>query len=401
VAKKSTPDIPVAQLGKEQSPPSDSPAMVHSSRTRKAQVVEVSSSEDQEVFPVDGQLLMVMPRAGASLKNPDVHLPILRADDNGYYLEMRVESEGADPSEVEVTRRVPLDDLSAEEWEGLKEQYANLDLQSCTDQGISRGLEKIQDRKIQRLFMALLTFLNPRQVSIVLYLYKQAAKQGKGPLVSFRSNDLLESLGYTRTKDGGFASKLRSQLNRDLVALHRTELVLAQSLRKGNSLGAKVMIKSVLRIKDYEIDNVPRDFDLAKAADYTYELADAYTVALEFFEGPGRTGDYVLFAGDIDITQKLGSNAKSDYKTKLLIYLASRMKWDTLHEGKYLVISKHYLFKNLDLLGSNSSRNNQIFWRTVEELQQEGYIIGAQELPGKKKVSNIQFQINPERLRCS
>ncbi len=401
MAKKSTPDIPVAQLGKEQSPPSDSPAMVHSSRTRKAQVVEVSSSEDQEVFPVDGQLLMVMPRAGASLKNPDVHLPILRADDNGYYLEMRVESEGADPSEVEVTRRVPLDDLSAEEWEGLKEQYANLDLQSCTDQGISRGLEKIQDRKIQRLFMALLTFLNPRQVSIVLYLYKQAAKQGKGPLVSFRSNDLLESLGYTRTKDGGFASKLRSQLNRDLVALHRTELVLAQSLRKGNSLGAKVMIKSVLRIKDYEIDNVPRDFDLAKAADYTYELADAYTVALEFFEGPGRTGDYVLFAGDIDITQKLGSNAKSDYKTKLLIYLASRMKWDTLHEGKYLVISKHYLFKNLDLLGSNSSRNNQIFWRTVEELQQEGYIIGAQELPGKKKVSNIQFQINPERLRCS
>ncbi|MCU0569891.1 MAG: hypothetical protein MUF49_25370 [Oculatellaceae cyanobacterium Prado106] len=361
----------------------------------------MSSSEDQEVFPVDGQLLMVMPRAGASLKNPDVHLPILRADDNGYYLEMRVESEGADPSEVEVTRRVPLDDLSAEEWEGLKEQYANLDLQSCTDQGISRGLEKIQDRKIQRLFMALLTFLNPRQVSIVLYLYKQAAKQGKGPLVSFRSNDLLESLGYTRTKDGGFASKLRSQLNRDLVALHRTELVLAQSLRKGNSLGAKVMIKSVLRIKDYEIDNVPRDFDLAKAADYTYELADAYTVALEFFEGPGRTGDYVLFAGDIDITQKLGSNAKSDYKTKLLIYLASRMKWDTLHEGKYLVISKHYLFKNLDLLGSNSSRNNQIFWRTVEELQQEGYIIGAQELPGKKKVSNIQFQINPERLRCS
>jgi hypothetical protein len=56
------------------------------------------------------------------------------------------------------------------------------------------------------------------------------------------------------------------------------------------------MIKSVLRIKDYEIDNVPRDFDLAKAADYTYELADAYTVALEFFDGPGRTEDYVLFA---------------------------------------------------------------------------------------------------------
>ena len=252
------------------------------------------------------------------------------------------------------------------------------------------------------MIVALLTFLNPRQVSVVLYLYKQAAQKGNSPLVSFRSNELLESLGYTRTKDGGFAAKLRSQLNQDLVALHRTELILAQSLKKrGNNVGAKVMIKSVLRIKDFEIDNVPRDFDLAKAADYTYELADAYTVSLEFFEGPSRTGDYVLFANSIDISQKLGNNTKNDYKTKLLVYLASRMKWDKLQDGKYLVISKQYLFKNLDLLGSNSSRNNQIFWRTVEELQQEGYFLRVQELPGKRKAASVQFQINSEKIYCN
>ena len=278
------------------------------------------------------------------MRNPDIQLPILCSDRESYYLEMRVEADPRNTDEVAVTRRVPLEDLSAEEWEELKDQYAKLDLRSCSDQGISKGLEKIQDRRIQRLFMALLTFLNPRQVSIVLYLYKQAAQQGNGPLVTFRSNDLLESLGYTRTKDGGFASKLRSQLNQDLVALHRTELVLAQSLRKGDNIGAKVTIKSVLRIKGYEIDNVPRDFDLVKAADYTYELADSYTVSLEFFEGPGRTGDYVLFANSIDITQKLGSNAKNDYRTKLLVYLASRMKWDKLKDGQYLTISKRYLF---------------------------------------------------------
>ncbi len=359
------------------------------------------TKKDRTTFPVDGQLLMVLPRASASLKNPDVQLPILRSDEDGYYLEVRVEADPNETSELALTRRIPLENLTAEEWEDLKQQYAQLDLQTCTDQGISKGLEKIQDRRIQRLFMALLTFLNPRQVSIVLYLYKLAAQQGNGPQVTFRSNDLLESLGYTRTKDGGFASKLRSQLNRDLVALHRTELVLAQSLRKGNNIGAKVIIKSVLRIKDYEIDNVPRDFDLVKAADYTYELADAYTVSLEFFEGPGRTGDYVLFASDIDISQKLGSNAKNDYATKLLIYLASRLKWDTPQDGQFLAISKQYLFKNLDLLGSNSSRNNQIFWRTVEELQQQGYILGAQELPGKKKASIIQFQINPEKLQAN
>jgi hypothetical protein len=354
----------------------------------------------EPTFPVDGQLLMVLPRAGASLKNPDVQLPILRSDPDGYYLEMRVEADPRDPSEVSVVRRVPLDNLSVEEWEDLKIQYASLDFQACVDHGLNKGLEKLQDRKVERLFMALLTFLNPRQVSIVMYLYRLAAQQENGPVVTFRSNDLLQSLGYTRTKDGGFAAKLRSQLNRDLVALHRTELVFAQSLRKGGNMGAKVMIKSVLRIKDYEIDNVPRDFDLSKAADYTYELADAYTISLEFFDGPSRTGDYVLFGNSIDVTQKLGSNAKCDYKTKLLVYLASRMKWDTPQDGQYIVISKQYLFKNLDLFGSNTSRNNQIFWRTVDELKQEGYILNAQELPGKKTITNVQFQLNSVKMRC-
>lgn len=361
----------------------------------------MASIERDLTFPVDGQLLMVLPRAGASINNPDIRLPILRSDGDGYYLEMRVEADTNDAGEVAVTRRVPLEDLTTDEWEELKEQYDSLDLKTLAAQGIGKGLEKIQDRRIQRLFMALLTFLNPRQVGIVLYLYKLADEQNNGPVVTFRSNDLLENLGYSRTKGGSFHAKVRSQLNRDLVALHRVELVLAKSLREGNKIGAEVIIKSILRIRSYKIENLSRDFDLVKAADYTYELADSYTVSLEFFEGSSRTGDYVLFAGDVDVTQKLGSNTKNDYRTKLLIYLASRLKWDSPQDGQYLTISKQYLFKNLDLLGSNSSRNNQIFWRTVEELQQEGYILGAQELPGKRKTPSVQFQINPEKLRPS
>ncbi|WP_263747243.1 hypothetical protein [Plectonema radiosum] len=95
------------------------------------------------------------------------------------------------------------------EWEEIKEQYANFDLKACKDEGISKGLENIQDLRVQRLFVALLTFLNPRQVAIVLFLYKQAREQGKGSLVYFRSNDLLESLGYSRAKDGSFTTRLR------------------------------------------------------------------------------------------------------------------------------------------------------------------------------------------------
>jgi len=265
---------------------------------------------------------MMLPRVAASVNNPDVSLPILRSDGDGYYLEMRVEADTSDPSEVAVIRRVPLEDLTTDEWQELNQQYDNIDLEALLDQGISKGLEKIHDRKIQRLFMALLTFLNPRQVGIVLYLYKLAAEQNNGAVVTFRSNDLLKNLGYSRTKGGSFHAKVRSQLNRDLVALHRVELVLAKSLREGNKVGAEVIIKSILRIKSCKIENLARDFDLVKVADYTYELADSYTISLEFFEEPSRTGDYVLFAGDVDVTQKLGSNTKNDYRT----YLTSLVK---------------------------------------------------------------------------
>ena len=76
------------------------------------------------------------------------------------------------------------------------------------------------------------------------------------------------------------------------------------------------------------------------------------------------------------------------------------MKWDKLKDGQYLLISKNCLLKNLDLLGSNKSRNNKILWRTIEQLNQDDYIVEAQELIGKRNLTKIQFQINPQRIKC-
>lgn len=356
-------------------------------------------SKEDAVFRVDGELMMILPRAAASIANPDVQAPIFQMDAEGYFLEVRVKDDPLEDSEVAVSRRVRVNELSSEEWKNIKDQYHNFDLKAFTDEGISKGLEKIQDRRIQRLFSALITFLNTRQVSILLFLYRKAREQGNNRVVSFRSNELLKSLGYKLTQKGYFTARSRSQLNQDLVALHRIELVFARSLIKGNNRGAKVVVKSIIRIQGYEIDNLPRDFDLAKAADYTYELADAYTIALEFFDGLERTGDYVELSDSIDIKQKQGNNARYDYKMKLLIYLANRMRRDKLTNGEYLLISRRCLFKNLDLFSSNVSRNNQILWRTIEELKTDGYILDAKELPGKRSMVNIQFQINPDKLR--
>ncbi|MGB3295235.1 MAG: hypothetical protein WBB01_19815 [Phormidesmis sp.] len=312
---------------------------------------------------------------------------------------MRVDEDPDDISEVGVTRRIPLDNISADQWQELKREYDNLDLEACLSKGI-KGLEKIEDLRFRRLTATLLTFLNPRQVQLVLYLYRAAATEGTGSIVQFRSNDLLEVMGYQRTSDGGFHSVIRSQLHGDMMALHRTELVYAEQTAVEGRVEADIFIKSVLRIISFKIDNVQRAFDLDEAADYTYASADAYTVNLEFFQTPTRDdGDYVLF-GSLDMHQDVGKSTDHDYGVKLLIYLASRLKWDSPKDGQYLTISRRTLHKNLDLFGKNSSRNNKIFWRTVNELTQKGFLISARELPGKRKSSVlVEFQLNPEKIQ--
>ena len=358
------------------------------------------ASPQLDLFAVDGQLIRILPRAGASFRNPDVNMPVLRSDAGGYYLEMRVDADPDEIGEVGLTRRIPLDNLSGEEWQELKKEYESLDLEACLNKGI-KGLDQIEDLRFRRLTATLLTFLNPRQVELVLYLYRAASVEKTGSVVNFRSNDLLEVMGYQRTDDGGFRAEARSQLHRDLMALHRTELVYAVETWTGEKLEAEVTIKNVLRIQKFKVDNVQRDFDTEKAADYTYGAADAYIVNLEFFQTPDRAdGDYVLF-GNVDMCQRVGNSTQHDYGMKLLMYLASRLRWDSPKDGQYLTISKRHLYKNLDLLGSNSSRNNKIFWRTVDELKEKKFLLNGRELPGKRKSNAlIEFKINPDKIQA-
>ena len=85
-------------------------------------------------------------------------------------------------------------------------------------------------------------------------------------------------------------------------------------------------------------------------------MADRYTVRLNLFD-PDRAA--LSVPAQLDLSQRLGSNAKNDYRMRLLVYLASRISWGALSDGQYMILSKQLLFKNLDLLGTNGSRDRK------------------------------------------
>ncbi len=363
---------------------------------------ETLSPVSFSVIPISTHLLRLLPRGGVSVRNRDLRAPLLRLDPSGNFLEMRIESDPNEPSEFGLVRRLSLERLSVGEVEDLRSAVEALDWAACVGLGVTQGLGAIETRRWERWLTGLLTFLNPRQMALLIYLYRTAYATGSMSTsvlsvstVEFGSDDLLGQLGYTRTKDGGFASKLRSQLHRDLVALHRTELVYPRSVTIGNFSDAqnrRVEVRSVLKILEAVPERSGSGFDMFRAADQTYEMADRYRVRLNFWDDRSM----LRLPGAMNLSQRLGGNAKNDYRMRLLIYLASRMSWDVLSDGQYMILSKALLFKNLDLLGTNGSRNNQIFWRTIEGLKQEKFLINAQELPGKQKMNSIQFQINPQ-----
>ncbi len=355
---------------------------------------------DPDFFPIDGEIVKYLPKAGAPLKHPSVEHPVLEQDEDGtWYLRLRIQEEPGQHIEPEITRRIPLDNLSAEDWDNLRSYYKNLDFQKIIDQGISHGLEQIDDTKIQRMFLSLLTFLNPRQVAILIYLYRAAHLQRHGPSVQFDSNELLLSLGYTRDKDGSYPSESRAQINRDLVSMHRIELVFPDPEQDQTAEKIRFLVRNILKIESFTVNRKTRIFDWEKAADYTYQLADTYSVSLGFFNTIKRGSDYLLLSTNIDLRQRDSLQTSRDYKSKLRTYLFSRMQWDNLRDGQHLLISRVYLFKYLGLYGTNTSRNSQILWNAINEVKAEGWVVDVKEVARQRGQVSFQFTINQKMLK--
>ncbi|MEM1369258.1 MAG: hypothetical protein AAGG02_14870 [Cyanobacteria bacterium P01_H01_bin.15] len=358
-------------------------------------------SEQLEIFPVDGDVIRVLPEASTSFKTVRGGPKLIR-DGDRVFLQMGIENEPSSHSaQFEVSaRRLEVSEFAEDDIELLRSQIEALDIELCKTKGLKKGLESINDGRFRRLLVTLLNFLNPAQIALLFCLYKMAYEQESSPKVSFESNELMDKLGYVRSSSGYFNSKSRSNLHRDLLALHRMELVLARQLSNSRT---RYDIKTLLRIESYEVDRKPRAFDAEKAGDYTFELADQYTLTLGFLrDAVDEDPDKILLAYSTDKLRSRGKGQKNenDYATKLLAYLASRMKWDKLIEGEYLEISVRYLMKNLGIFSANNTRNHNHLKGAIEKLTEAGYLKDYKEILNKKnKPQKIRFRINLQMIR--
>jgi hypothetical protein len=370
------------------------------------------NDKDKGFFPVDGDFIQMLPKAGASFKHEDAsERPTLETIDGKLHLVFRMRSPQQNPlsaegqkigQEYEPTRSLPLENFSKKDLQILTEFYQKFDFGEIIAQGLCAALEKVNDRKVQQAFLAYLTFLNPMHVSIALYLYRAMHEQGGAPIVYFECNDLLDEL-YGRYNDGTFSSEVRRKLNQALRDLHRFDIHCPDPDQDPNASRERTLIRNILRIESYEIDKHRLElqggtFDFEMAADFTRKLPDAYTVSLGFYKTIQSGGNYILLPKNINLKQPDSLQAARNYKMKLQTYLWWFIETHKTEDYEYFHISLTDIIKHLELRGRNNSRKKSVVWEVINELQSEGIILECKEIVGSRRQVNIQFRLNPEKI---
>lgn len=357
-------------------------------------------------FPVDGEMIRIFPSGNTAVREDLLEKPTLEVIDGKRYLAFRVQDPSPlnDTEQIERLRLFPLDSFTNEDVQKLQDFYQNFDFREVISKGLCKGLEKINDEKIRLVFLSMLTLLNPRQVAILLYLYRKAHQDESGPTVNFFCNDLLDSL-YTRSNEGTFPSNVRGQVNQDLWSLHHNMFEYVDPDKDPNSPMIAYVLKSLIRIEGYELDKrrfrlEKTDFDWNKSDSAKTKLPDAYTVTLSFYKTIQQRRGYLNFPKGVSLKQPNNVQASRNYKMKLLTALLAYFTKDAVEIGStYTYIPLKDLFQHLGLNGKNTSRKKKIVWETSNELLQEKLVLDVKWYEASEKELGIQFQVNPDELQ--
>jgi hypothetical protein len=342
----------------------------------------------EPIYTLSGDILNVLFHSRTAME-PEAAMLSLTSDQDSKYIELSRRMIPDGESKQEYLSRIPIRDLSVEQWNALTEEFARFKMQAMAENGLEDLAEKITNDSNRFAIYTLLSFCSLSQFRITMELHRRAAETKSGSRLSFKTNDVLESLGYSRSSDGHFPAKFRAQFHRNLMALHSTEVLIMQhtSTRRRR---AKLSYRSILRIRDVDLDNLPREFDMRRAAEDGYGCADGYIVDLEFFDlSPGNS----VCVSDVDIRNHQHKHDKDDYELSAILLLAHAQ---VNSDGSNLIkISMGELLEFLKIQDSNTSRRKTKVLRTLRRLKESGHI---QEFV-QDNSGNIEIAINPEKIR--
>lgn len=367
--------------------------------------------EREYLVPMDAQLLSILATAGAPFKDPFVNLPSVESEADGQCA-IVVRVRGGlyqDDDGLELERRYQVGKLEDDEFDFIQLNVAtstqNPEFRVHTQKVIKslgesdperyRGAEF---RRLQRILLGVSLFCGSRNLETIYLLYKAAYEQEtKTPLIDTRQ--LLEARGYKRRENiRDYDPNISSQLAQEMLSMHRTEIVFqattpTQSGQKGRR-DVAIVYKNILRIKRAFYQNRPEEeVDFERAGDLTFQLPDVYEVELGFYDEK----DTILLSLPTRGVLAPSANYSRDYQSRCLVYIAGRLSWD---KKIPMWISKATLLRKSGILGTNSTRNNQLLQQALENLLEQKYLLQAEIVskPGRRQDA-VKIVPNPEKIR--
>jgi hypothetical protein len=347
-------------------------------------------------FAVDAELVDIVASVSYAVQRGTAQRPEVVSYGKEHYLDMLVtESDGEQTSRVGFL----LENVSDEDVEELRQQTELIDLEKIRKHGAGAGLKKITNEVFKKMITELLNCLDDRQQKELLYFYREATRQGTGPMVTIDTKDLMETLGFSRSNNGYFSSSDRMSIMQDLKTLENARVLIGTNVSTEIGELAKITRKPFISIPAFYRTTNP-DFDWQRAMIFSSELPEYLEIRLEYWGTIEQGNGFFLIATDIDLQYADGGRPSRDYRLALLNYLMKRLKAKKkeMLDGKYLVLTKASVFNNLGLTGPNETRNRRFFEEAASKLVAEGVLLSYSRLEGNNPLSKLVFDINHEKL---
>ncbi len=221
----------------------------------------------------------------------------------------------------------------------------------------------------------------------LLYTVANDKPYWRTPVITVKTNDLLDQLGYERDDRGFHRSKNRAQLRDILNAAHALEIVGEYSSWEEGKPVRKAFRKSVLSLIGATFD-ADESAELSTSDLFHRGLPKSMTLRLNFFDSvrrpDGRLGDRYTLMPRLGPPQSLKSARHSATEETLKAYLLLRQRQT---RNQTIVITRSTALEKANITTKHTTRATQILTRALDKLVGDGTLESYTPVPSKAQDS--------------